>query len=514
MVDSGHGSFEQAMKLYQEEKWEESLKVFDSLVHQSPDNETYHYFRANLYWWLRRIPEAKKAFELALKLYPKDTDAIINYSSLLLDEYGENEKAVDWLKYGISLDPQNPKLLANLGLAYMKLEQYDDAIETVNKVISLNDQLTVAHGILASSYAAKGMFQQAIEEFKIALSIDPDDPEIHNNIGLFYQERNQIDLALCHFKAAIRSDPSFMGAHSNLGNLFYRTGEIDLAIEEKRAVTKLDPDYAPAHYDLAGLLSKKAQYDEAIKEYRAAIQINPDFAEAYCNLGQTYRELGEFEKSITLLRRALAIDVDPQSEHIIAHINAHIGLAAIHLDTGYPEEAIQELQVVLELDPNHLFAKRKLRELLQNMENLDTSQEDLDSRITAFEKSMRLLIAQTLSKAGLDTWGVIKSLYLNDEVEKRIKDYLIKNPALDKEDINPLEFLFLFNYLKILKNQWNVFEPIFRSKSETEQYLKNINELRNSLKHAREPTQPIRLSGEASIVWFEEIFAKYGLLSV
>jgi len=129
---------------------------------------------------------------------------------------------------------------------------------------------------------------------------------------------------------------------------------------------------------------------------------------------------------------------------------------------------------------------------------------EIEIRLNIFEKGLRKFIDKQLIENNPDYWNTVNKEF-KQGIEVRIQEYQNKNPSFKREDINHFEFFFLFDYLKIMKENWAIFQPVFRSKTELEKHIQNINELRNCLKHLREPTETTEKMGEASLIWFEKI---------
>ena len=85
---------------------------------------------------------------------------------------------------------------------------------------------------------------------------------------------------------------------------------------------------------------------------------------------------------------------------------------------------------------------------------------------------------------------------------------LLQFPFFEREDINPLDFLLILDYYRLIADTWEIFEKIFRSENELKDHFHRINSLRNAVKHSR-PVQITTLKmGEASMEWFTLILEK------
>ena len=140
----------------------------------------------------------------------------------------------------------------------------------------------------------------------------------------------------------------------------------------------------------------------------------------------------------------------------------------------------------------------------RNQEIIANVNSEIEIRVNIFEMVLRKFIDQKLTEKNKNYWDSVNKEFKKG-IEDRIQDHLNKNPSFKREEINHFEFFFLFDYLKLMKENWDVFKPIFRSRTELEKHIQNVNELRNCLKHLREPTETDEKMGEASLIWFEKI---------
>jgi hypothetical protein len=217
------------------------------------------------------------------------------------------------------------------------------------------------------------------------------------------------------------------------------------------------------------------------------------------------------DKEFGWLIKAVAISVSEEGVEIILdqakiykiaeeYANGGMDLIERQLKAFKPGEFENEMEMEL----NSFMQECGINDPDTNQEITEHVDSGLEIRLNIFEKGLRKFIDQKLTVKNEKYWDTINKEFKN-AVEDRIREHLIKNPSSKREEINPLEFCFLFDYVKIIRENWDVFEPIFRSKTELEKHTQNINELRNCLKHLRDPTIPVEKLGEASLIWFEMI---------
>jgi len=76
--------------------------------------------------------------------------------------------------------------------------------------------------------------------------------------------------------------------------------------------------------------------------------------------------------------------------------------------------------------------------------------------------------------------------------------------VIDESSFTALDYHEIFEYyLDIIMKNWAVFEPHFLSKPDTDKHFKQFADYRNAVKHLRPMDDMIKLSGRASLIWFE-----------
>jgi len=135
------------------------------------------------------------------------------------------------------------------------------------------------------------------------------------------------------------------------------SGDLDAAVESYRRSIELYPT-AEAHTFLGWAYSFQGKIDEAIRECEIAIQIDPDFGNPYNDIGVYLMEKGEHEAAIPWLLKAM------QAKRYEPRHYPHINMARVCAKKGEIDEAIAELRKALQLDANHVGARRELHRLI------------------------------------------------------------------------------------------------------------------------------------------------------
>jgi tetratricopeptide (TPR) repeat protein len=117
---------------------------------------------------LGRFAQAETHYNQALKLAPRDAKIWndVGYSYYLQNRWPDAERA---LKSADSIEPNNPRVLTNLGLAFAAQGKDDDALAALTR----SGGAAVGHANLGFIFAAMGKNEEARRQYQEALTIQP-----------------------------------------------------------------------------------------------------------------------------------------------------------------------------------------------------------------------------------------------------------------------------------------------------------------------------------------------------
>ncbi|HXB70594.1 MAG TPA: tetratricopeptide repeat protein [Candidatus Acidoferrales bacterium] len=181
------------------------------------------------------------------------------------------------------------------------------------------------------------LYDDAVEKLKRVTSLDPASVRGYDNLGLSYDMMGLTEEAQAAFAKAVALNrqlpaPSPWPPH-NLGYLQLRLQQYGGAEENLREALKYDPKFALAHYHLARVLEdearesearqnearqnearqNEARNDAAIEEYKTAAALDVKLAEPLYSLGLLYRRRGRDAEAASALaeyRRRKALGAD------------------------------------------------------------------------------------------------------------------------------------------------------------------------------------------------------------
>lgn len=154
------------------------------------------------------------------------------------------------------------------------------------------------HNKMGDIYRSEGKFKEAIEELNKALSIKPKDANAYNNLGVTYSTMGDKSAAVSCYLKAIEFDPEFAEAYFNLANAYSALGKNEEAIFSYRKAIALKGNLLEAYINLGAVYQGLGRNAEAIAVYRGALQIYPKMAVAHNNLAAAYYHEKKYDLAI------------------------------------------------------------------------------------------------------------------------------------------------------------------------------------------------------------------------
>jgi type IV pilus assembly protein PilF len=202
-----------------------------------------------------------------------------------------------------ALQKRQAKAKQDLGKTLLAQGDFPSGLNELLKAVELDPGNPEIHNELGLAYRGMGMYNQAINHFTRATILRPDFSEAYNNLGTVYLILEQWDLATQYFKNALDNNlyktPHF--AYNNLGYAYYKKGEFRVAIE-------LQPSFSRAYHNLGVVYEAINEWDKAIESYNSSIQYAPENPASHFNLGKLYAEMDNIPLAIKELQETIKLD--------------------------------------------------------------------------------------------------------------------------------------------------------------------------------------------------------------
>jgi tetratricopeptide (TPR) repeat protein len=250
-----------------------------------------------------RLEAARDLYERALLLRPADAAAQSGMASaserLSLKQLssGDQDGALTTLIRAKQAEPDNQKILYDLGILEDQMKLYLDSATTLEHLVALKPSDPAAYYALGRADLDLGKLELAEQAFRTYLAARPQDASAHYGLGKIYAEGLQFDQAEKEFQQSIQIQPKQVETYYQLGQLYMQQDKFEQAMMQFQKALERDPQHGGALVGMGTSYFKLKQYPAAREWLGKAIAAAPDFQPGHYYLGLTLARLGDAANS-------------------------------------------------------------------------------------------------------------------------------------------------------------------------------------------------------------------------
>ena len=170
--------------------------------------------------------------------------------------------------------------LRNVGKAYYENDEFDKAVEALQKCLSIVPHSAPDHVNLGLTFLRAKKYDEAVAHLKEAERIDPSYLHIYYDLGIIYKRQGEYQKAAAYLEKVRHDDSTSAAVRYNLGDVYKKMGDDEKALVEFRETVRLDPEHVSAHYQLLMYAKKQRRKGEADKEAEIFSRLKKETAEA------------------------------------------------------------------------------------------------------------------------------------------------------------------------------------------------------------------------------------------
>ncbi len=253
-----------------------------------------------------------RALNTLEKLEPIDLDSGLenDYNALLLKAelkyaLGSYAEARDIYISLLRSEFLNVSLYYNIGITYMKLGVFDEAVNYLEQSVSLDTGNVDTLKALGKFYYDRGLYRLSRGYYLKAIDVQYENEDARLYLGLIaLKERNTMDAYTIFDSLVDAKDPNVAAAASALlGDKHLKENNIELAKQMYLRSLAYDIEQPDVAVSLAELYTQNNDYDGVIDIYESIVKIDPNNVDALETLGTMYDQKGEYKKSVTYFKR-------------------------------------------------------------------------------------------------------------------------------------------------------------------------------------------------------------------
>lgn len=293
-----------------EREFDKAVSLFDKLVKNFPDYYLGYFYLGKIYGEKGDVIEAEKNFEKAIELKPNLDESryeLIN----LYKMRGEKEKTIHLLKEMLKNSPDNIRAAIDLGCFYKKNNMQKEGEKIL---MNLGEKSLASFDVvlnLLQFYLNQHNYNDAIIILEDMQKGAPDNSDLHYLSGLSLLGIKNDGGALEQFLKVKNDSKFYFDAVFRTSLIYQSKGMTMEAISFIKEIITKDPENPNFHYFLGLFYEDLKDYGNAEKVLLKAIEKDSDDPVFHFRLGVIYDKLGKKEKSIEQMK--IVIRIDPEN---------------------------------------------------------------------------------------------------------------------------------------------------------------------------------------------------------
>ena len=331
--------------------------------------------------FLRPDLEISKSEFIAERPGPR-LEAFENYLRGLITKNRADQ--IRYFRNAVRLDPQFAKPAFELGMIYFHNRDYPTSVLWLTKVRRGDADYLEANYFLGLAYLYMEEYERSAADFRVVAQQLPLN-EVYNNLAIALMRQDRPG-AIAYFEKAIESQPADPDFQFNMGYAFWKQERYAQAIPYLRKALQ-NASHPAWRVIYLQCLEKIGQKEEAARQQRLLQQQSPEWSQV-----RDSRQLQKLERpkdnydgaSFRQLRMLMQVQTElkhsklPLEEHIALHFQEAHRL----LEEGFDRQATEELQKVIDYDPENV-------EAYLEQARIDVKAGRLEDAFTALNHSLR-----------------------------------------------------------------------------------------------------------------------------
>jgi tetratricopeptide (TPR) repeat protein len=257
-------------------------------------------YRAKSLIHLQNFGAAENALRRYIALH-SDSNEALYLLGFVLHRKNKPKESLEIYTKAAALKTPTAEDLKIVGLDYVLLEDYADAIKWLEKAVELDPKNQDAWYYLGRAYYSRSSLPESKRAFLTVLELDPHNARAENNLGLILESEAKPNEALEAYRRAIewqdatprQSDQPYL----NLGSLLLELDRAGEAITPLEKAAELGANSASCHLKLGTAYARTNRLADAQLELEKAEQLEPDNAAIHYQLARIYKQMHQMDKA-------------------------------------------------------------------------------------------------------------------------------------------------------------------------------------------------------------------------
>jgi len=293
-------------KLYiAEGKKNQAEELLKQVKHDFPDNPTAYRMLGDYYFTDGNLDKAIAEYASLHEEHPKDVQTTKNYIQLLIvkNRLEEADKLNESL---LSSKGQDEDGLTFRGEIQLRRGKANDAVQTLQSVITKNPDMAIAHYQLGLAFSQLGELDRAGAEWQQAIHLQPNMADAYHALAqLSLQKRDMVGLEQ-YAGEIIRLQPAAPDGYAMRSVSFMARKRFPDAEKDAQKAVEIAPQAVVGYVAMGNLNFMQQNFAAATNWYEQALTHDPNSADAMRGLTNVYLAQNQSDKAVARINTQIA----------------------------------------------------------------------------------------------------------------------------------------------------------------------------------------------------------------
>ena len=371
-----------------------------------------------------KVENYKKSEELFLKVHKLNS----NYQrssvcgclgDINLIVYKKPKEALEFFNESLKDEKDNELIEVKIGVCYELLGKNEEALEHYKKSYELNKEFPASSFHIGAVYDKENN-EEAIKWFELAYEKEKENVEYlrkYGDILVRNKDKNLLQKGILILEKGLEFFTGNVDIMSSLAIGYEKQGRLKEAIQLLELANNKETFFNNKSkvFQLACYYEKAKNFTKAVEKFKRVLSLEKNNTEALLHIGFIYKSCKEYVKAFKCFNKIIANE--PNNPH------AYYGLGKLfQVMNNRDNEAIQNFNKCVEIDPNYYKAEIQLGVLFLKIKDYDKSLEFLKK---VYEKEKNSPICLTC----------LGNIYIEKKDYQEAEKYLTASLKLEKKNI-------------------------------------------------------------------------------
>jgi tetratricopeptide (TPR) repeat protein len=228
----------------------------------------------NLYFGLKRYPDAETKFRAGLELQPKSPQALLGLAQTL-DVQKKPEAAAAFRDY-LAVQPDATGAQSRVIHLLLEQKQYEAALTELDRADAGKSPTLDSLRSRADIQIAQKKWDDAIITLRKAITLAPNDADLRGGLGRVFMQKRDFASAEKEIKVALEMDRNNLVYWKDLRSTYYLGGNYSAALATQDLIAKVETPGAGEWFIRALCYDKLNQPKPALEAYEKFLELDQD----------------------------------------------------------------------------------------------------------------------------------------------------------------------------------------------------------------------------------------------